>query len=302
MITIVYIYHMNLRDFHYLIALADSLNFKRAAEACHVSQPTLSMQIKKLEDYLGVQLFERTNKSVMVTASGHRIIGVARRIVQDEMQLSEMARTLRDPTAGEFRLGAIPTLASYVFPAYVPQIAKRFPKLHLLLVEEKTEVLLEKLKVGRIDAALLALPVEDPAFDARMLFDDQFLLAVGQDHSLAKKQSVRIADLSGHQLLLLDEGHCLRDQALAVCQAHGAKEEKSFRATSLETLRLMVQSPHSGLMTLMPKIAASKRDKLHYIPFIGSAPSRRIGMIWRKTDARSGMMGDMVESLKAVQG
>lgn len=292
---------MNLRDFHYIIALADSLNFKRASETCHVSQPTLSMQIKKLEDYLGVQLFERTNKSVMPTDAGLRIIEVARRITQDEKQIIEIARALRDPAAGEFRLGAFPTLASYVFPSYVPAIIKAFPKLHLLLLEEKTDVLLEKLRLGKIDAALLALPIEDDTLETAHLFDDPFLLAVGRDHALAHKKTIRIADLDGHRLLLLSEGHCLRDQALAVCHAHGAQEEESFRATSLETLRLMVQAPHSGLMTLMPEIAMSPRDKLHYIPFTGTSPSRSIALVWRKTNARTDMILKLKDILAAAR-
>lgn len=291
---------MNLRDLHYLLALSETRNFKRAAEACNTSQPTLSMQIKKMEEYLGVQLFERTNKNVIITETGSRIAGAARRIVQDEQAILDIARTARDPASGEFKLGAIPTLASYVFPSYVPAIAKSFPKLQLLLVEEKTETLLEQLKAGKIDAALLALPVEDTQLDATKLFDDPFLLAVGAAHPLAKRKHVRLADLEGNKLLLLDEGHCLRDQALSVCRAHGADEEQSFRATSLETLRLMVQAPHSDLMTLIPAIAASPGDRLHYIPFTGASPSRTVGLVWRKTAVRAEMMQEMAEMLIAA--
>jgi len=292
---------MNLRDMSYLLAVAESLNFKRAADACHVSQPTLSMQIKKLEDELGVRLFERTNKSVMITDAGRRIVEIARRMTHDEQHIRDIARTVRDPSAGEFKLGAIPTLASYIFPHYVPAIAKAFPKLQLLLVEEKTETLLDQLKMGKVDAALLALPIDENSLDSKHLFDDPFLLAVGPDHVLAKKKSVQLSDLSEKILLLLDDGHCLRDQALAVCQAHGAKEEKSFRATSLETLRLMVQSPHSGLMTLMPSIATSARDRLSYIPFSAPSPSRSIGIVWRKTSVRVAMIEEMARALIKVQ-
>ena len=174
-----------MRDLHYLVAVEEHSSFGRAAEACNVSQPTLSMQIKKLEDYLGVRLFERTNKSVIITDAGRRIVASARRILLDEQQIRDIARTAHDPEAGEFRLGAFPTLASYVFPAYVPAILKAFPKLHLLLVEEKTDALLELLKAGKLDAALLALPVDDAALEATPLFDDPFLLAVGNDHPLA---------------------------------------------------------------------------------------------------------------------
>ncbi|MGB9153097.1 MAG: LysR substrate-binding domain-containing protein [Alphaproteobacteria bacterium] len=292
---------MNLRDLHYFLAVAENRNFKKAADACNISQPTLSMQIKKMEEYLGVRLFERTNKSVLITDTGRRIEEAARRIVQDEQQIFEIARMVRDPASGEFKLGAIPTLASYVFPSYVPAIAKSFLKLQLLLVEEKTEVLIEQLKTGKIDAALLALPIEEATLDQAKLFDDPFLLAVGAEHPLAKRKNVRLADLAGHKLLLLDEGHCLRDQALSVCRAHGAEEEQSFRATSLETLRLMVQAPHSDLMTLIPAVAVSPGDKLHYIPFTGASPSRSVGLVWRKTSARADMIVKMADALIAAR-
>ncbi len=284
---------MNLRDLHYLVAIVENLNFKRAADICHTSQPTLSMQIKKLEEYLGVLLFERTNKSVVVTGAGRRIAEAARRIIENEQQILEIAQTARDPAEGEFKLGAIPTLASYVFPSYVPALSKNFPKMQLLLIEEKTSVLIGQLRTGRIDAALLVLPVDDAALGSEKLFDDPFLLAVGPGHPLAKKKTVRLADLSGKKLLLLDEGHCLRDQALEICHAHGAEEEQSFRATSLETLRLMVQAPHSDLMTLMPAVAIMPGDRLRYIPFAGAALSRLIGLVWRKTSARAEAIKEM---------
>ena len=154
---------MNLRDLHYVLAVADTGNFGRAAQFCHVSQPTLSMQIKKLEGELGLSLFERTNKSAMPTVAGLRIVEAARQVIAQEKHIRDIARMARDPHAGEFRLGAIPTLASYVFPSFVPASMKNFPKLQLLLVEEKTEVLLQRLKKGELDAALLALPVHDNA-------------------------------------------------------------------------------------------------------------------------------------------
>jgi LysR family hydrogen peroxide-inducible transcriptional activator len=295
-------YHMNLRDLHYVLAVAETRSFRRAAEQCNVSQPTLSMQIRKLEDYLGVRLFERTNKSVMTTEAGRRIAEIARRIVQDEALIVDYARASQDPSAGEFRLGAIPTLASYVFPHFVPALGRSFPKLQLMLAEEKTERLLERLQDGTLDAALLALPVDNASFDSAHLFDDPFLLAVGRDHPLATRKQVRVVDLAGQKLLLLDEGHCLRDQALDVCRTHGAREEKSFRATSLETLRLMVESPNSGLMTLMPQIAirGGNAGGLRYIPFAGEQPMRAIGIVWRKTSARAEMTMEMAKNLRSA--
>ncbi len=292
---------MNLRDLHYVLAVADIRNFNRAAEFCHVSQPTLSMQIKKLEGELGLSLFERTNKNVMPTPAGLRIIESARQIVAHEKQIREIARTAHDPRAGEFRLGAIPTLAGYVFPSYAPAVAKAFPRLQLLLLEEKTEILLERLKEGKIDAALLALPVQDNGLSSAFLFDDPFLLAVNARHELANRKTVTMKDLMNRPLLLLDEGHCLRDQALSICHAHGAREEKSFRATSIETLRLMVAS-HPDLMTLMPAVAANRHDLLRYIPFTGSKPSRQIGLVWRKTSAREVAIKEAASLFRKISG
>jgi LysR family hydrogen peroxide-inducible transcriptional activator len=289
---------MNLRDLHYIVAVADALNFKLAGNICHVSQPTLSMQIKKVEDRLGVQLFERSNKRVRATEAGRQIVEIARRILQEEKQIREVAASLRDLESGEFRLGAFPTLASYVFPRYVPVLLKAFPKMRLLLAEERSSVLLEKLVSGDLDAALLALPVKESRLKAEHLFDDPFLLAVGPDHPLARRKSICLSELKGDRLLLLDEGHCLRDQALAICGAKGPEEQKSFRATSLETLRLMVQAPHSGLMTLMPRIAVSPADTLKTIPFKGRQPYRSIGLCWRKTDARFSVIAKMSEALR----
>lgn len=283
---------MNLRDLHYFLAVAELLNFKRAADACHVSQPTLSMQIKKLEEELGLPLFERTNKSVMLTDAGQRILAEARRIVEGEKAIRDIARAVRDPRAGEFRLGAFPTLASYVFPSFVPAVAKCFPDMQLLLVEEKTGQLVKLLREGKIDAALLALPIEDAALTSEPVFDDPFLLAVGREHELAARDTVTVSDLKDHQLLLLDEGHCLRDQALEVCHAHGAREQRSFRATSLETLRLMVRADKTA-MTLMPAIAMQRGDGLRYIPFSDAQPSRRIGLVRRKTSARADTIADI---------
>src|SRR5271170_7141246 len=168
---------MNLRDLQYLAAVADHRHFGKAARACNTSQPTLSMQLKKLEEYLGVQLFERTSKQVMVTPVGEEIAQRARRILREAEEIKAVAKTAQDPYAGEFRLGAFPTLAPYFLPLAVPAIRKELPKLKLLLIEEKTESLVERLKAGTLDAALLALPIEEDGLETVSLFDDPFLLA-----------------------------------------------------------------------------------------------------------------------------
>jgi LysR family hydrogen peroxide-inducible transcriptional activator len=276
---------MNFRDLHYLIAVADLKNFGQAAERCFISQPTLSTQIKKLEDSLGVQIFERTNKKVLCTEVGQKIIESARRTLQEVDTIKALAAESKDPLSGNLRLGAFPTLSPYIFPQLVPLIKQAFPRIRLILVEEKTETLLTLLNNGQLDMALLALPVDDEGLACCALFDDEFLLAVSLDHPLAQTQQINQGDLHGEHLLLLDEGHCLRGQALQVCQMNGANEENEFRATSLETLRQMVRAG-SGI-TFIPRLAINHYDEdIHYVHFESPVPSRRIGLVWRQTTAR----------------
>jgi LysR family hydrogen peroxide-inducible transcriptional activator len=277
---------MNLRDLQYLAAVADHLHFGKAAEACNVSQPTLSMQLKKLEETLGVQLFERTNKSVMLTAIGSDITMRAKRILEESQQLREAAKAAVNPLSGDLRLGIFPTLAPYLLPSLMPKLKKQFPLLNLLLVEEKTASLITQLEEGKIDCAMLAMPVDNPALDSKKLFDEPFVLAVPKTHALAKRTSVSQSEIQNETLLLLEEGHCLREQALEVCSAIGMGESNSFRATSLETLRHMVAAGNA--LTLMPKLSVRNEDALvRYIPFKKPAPMRSIGLYWRKTSPRS---------------
>jgi LysR family transcriptional regulator, hydrogen peroxide-inducible genes activator len=276
---------MNLRDLQYLIAVADLRSFGQAAEHCFISQPTLSTQIKKLEDELVIQLFERTNKKVLPTDLGEQVIASARRILKEVDGIKELAATAQNPLAGNLRLGAFPTLATYLFPRLIPQIRRELPRIRLILIEEKTERLLQQLKSGQIDAALLALPVQDDALETLTLFEDEFLLAVAGDHPLAEKAVIQQSDLAGQPLLLLDEGHCLRGQALQVCQTVGDDEEQDVRATTLETLRQMVRAG-TGI-TFMPRIAVREEAGIRYLPFLPPAPSRTIGLVWRKTSART---------------
>lgn len=285
---------MNLRDLHYLIAVADLRSFVQAADRCCISQPTLSTQIKKLEDELGIQLFERTNKKVLPTELGERIIASARRILKEQELIKELAATAQDPLAGNLRLGAFPTVASYLFPQLVPLIKQALPRIRLILVEEKTEQLIQQLKSGQMDCALLALPVYEDFLESKAVFDDEFLLAVADNHPLAFNSVVEQADLQGEHLLLLDEGHCLRGHALQVCQTMGADEEQDVRATSLETLRQMV---HAGTgVTFIPRIAVRREPGIRYIPFAAPAPSRTIGLVWRKTSAR----GELIQQLSGL--
>ncbi|MFZ2449476.1 MAG: LysR substrate-binding domain-containing protein [Methylovulum miyakonense] len=276
---------MNLRDLHYLIAVADLRSFVQAAERCFISQPTLSTQIKKMEDSLGVQIFERTNKKVLPTELGEKIIASARLILKEVDHIKEMADIAQDPLAGNLRLGAFPTLSTYIFPQLVPLIKQAMPKIRLILVEEKTDSLLHQLKSGQMDAALLALPIIDDHLETEALFDDEFLLAVAPDHPLAVNKVINPADLADQELLLLDEGHCLRGHALQICQTYHADEQQDVRATGLETLRQMVRAG-TGI-TFMPRIAIRENDDgICYLPFTQPAPKRSIGLVWRKTSNR----------------
>lgn len=285
---------MNLRDLSYLVAVADLRSFVQAAEQCCISQPTLSTQIKKMEESLGVQIFERSNKKVLTTELGEQIIASARRILLEVDQIQELARNAQNPFAGNFRLGAIPTIATYVFPGLVPLIKQALPKLQLILIEEKTDDLIIQLKQGHIDAALLALPIKEDFLCSKKLFDDEFKLAVSLDHSLAKKNIIKAEHLLHQPILLLDEGHCLRDQALQICQLQGAEEQQGVRATGLETLRQMVRAG-TGI-TLIPEIAINEAESgIRYIPFVKPVPSRSIGLVYRKTTVRTELMEKLDE-------
>ncbi|MBS0569680.1 MAG: DNA-binding transcriptional regulator OxyR [Proteobacteria bacterium] len=283
---------MNLRDLRYLVALAEHRHFGRAAAASFVSQPTLSTQIKKLEDELGVALVERTPRKVLLTEVGREIAQRAREVLNEVDQIKAIARRTLDPESGTVRLGIFPTLGPYLLPHVVPRVRERFPRLELLLVEEKTEIVLRLLREGKLDAAILALPVHDDQLHAEFLFEEPFLLAVPEDHVLSRRKALRMDDLADQSLLLLDDGHCLRDQALEVCHLSGANEKSGFRATSLETLRQMVAA-NVGI-TLLPTLAVqppvAQSDNVHLVAFRGHAPSRRIAMLWRKSSAMAGFL------------
>jgi len=291
---------MNLRDLRYLIALADLRHFGRAAEACHVSQPTLSTQIKKLEDELGVALFERAPRQVMLTPAGKDIIERARRVLAEVEQMRETARRTADPEAGSVRLGLFPTIGPYLLPHVIPNIRLRFPRLELLLVEEKTEVLLGLLRSGRIDAAVLALPLHDEGLEVDFLFEEPFVLALPSAHPLASHRSLKLAELSDEHLLLLEDGHCLRAQALDVCSLAGAGEKEGFRATSLETLRQMVAAGVG--ITLLPVLAVKPpvpvSPSIQLLPFRDPPPSRRLAMVWRRSSAMAPFLRNLADTLR----
>ncbi|HEU4856345.1 MAG TPA: DNA-binding transcriptional regulator OxyR [Rhodanobacteraceae bacterium] len=293
---------MNLRDLHYLVALADHRHFGRAAEACFVSQPTLSTQVRKLEEELGVTLVERNPRKVLLTEVGQQIVARARDVLNEVEQIRHIAHRDQDPAAGSLRLGIFPTLGPYLLPHVLATIRTRFPRLELLLIEEKSPELMQRLREGKLDAALLALPVHDEALHAEFLFEEPFLLAAPDAHPLAGRRALKLADLEDQHLLLLEDGHCLRDQALEVCRMSGASEKQGFRATSLETLRQMVAA-NVGV-TLLPVLAVqppiARTGNVHLTPFRGHAPSRRIAMFWRKSSAMHTFLLQLAEVFKRL--
>ena len=291
---------MNFRDLTYLVAVVDLQNFTKAADRCAVSQPTLSNQIKKLEDYLGVSLFERNNKKVMPTEACLKISQSARLIINETDAIKDLAALAKDPFAYRFSLGAFPTLANYIFPSFVNKVVASLPQFKPVLIEDKTKTLLDKLLIGELDAALIALPVSDEKLSSRALFDDDFFLAVSSSHVLADKKEIAQEELAHHKLLLLEEGHCMRYQALDICQRHKI-EEQDFRASSMETLQQMVKAGMG--ITLVPKLALKEKEPgICYVPFKAPAPKRTIGLVWRKSSLRVEAINAIIALLSANYG
>jgi LysR family hydrogen peroxide-inducible transcriptional activator len=295
---------MNLRDLRYLVALADTRHFGHAAERCHVSQPTLSAQIRKLEEYLGVTLVERQPKRVALTETGEQVVLRARRLLKEADDIQELARGSRDPLSGKLRLALIPTIGPYLLPRVAPKLRRQLPKLKLLLFEYQTAPLLERLRAGEIDVGILALPADLDGLDSRELYQEAFVLAAPDKHPLAAARTVKVGDLAGDTLLLLEDGHCLRDQALEVCSRIDVHEDSDYRATSLETLRQMVAA---GLgVTLMPELAAegpfAGTRGLAIRPFAKPAPFRRVGAVWRRSSTRGPAIAAVCDTIAAAMG
>lgn len=287
-----------IRQFEYVVAVADYLHFGRAADACAVSQPGLSAQILQLEQTLDVQIFERSRRKVIVTPVGRQIVERARRILQETDELMRAAADAKEPLVGEVRLGVIPTIAPYLLPRLLPKVRKAFPKLRLILREDQTRRLVEALRTGRLDLLLLALPIEGDDLESHPLLLDPFVLAAPKGHPLTRKPVVTEKDLAGQSLLLLEEGHCLRDQALSLCTKAGAREE-SVRATSLNTL---VQMVAAGLgITLLPALAvpveAHRGSGIQTRPFADPSPGRQIGLLWRRSSGRGKSFELLAEQL-----
>jgi len=279
---------LKLKDLRYLVAVAEQRHFGRAAAQCCVSQPTLSAQLKKLEESLGVQLIERAPHNVTLTPAGEEIVARARRILEASDEMVTLARSQRDPLGGRLRVALLPTIGPYLLPHVAPLVRKALPRLELRLYEYQTGPMLEKLRNGELDVGILALPVDLDGLESRELYREAFTVALPERHPLAGREQLRVGDLKGETLLLLEEGHCLRDQALEVCSRTAVRDAQDFRATSLETLRQMVAT--GAGVTLLPELAGrgAYRNARGVVlrPFAKPAPVRHIGALWRKTTAR----------------
>lgn len=290
---------MTLQELRYLVALADCGHFGQAAEACFVSQSTLSTGLKKLEDFLGVVVFDRSLKRVTPTPIGREIVESARRIVDEAARIREVASYAKDPMDRTLHLGVIPTLGPYYLPHVLTQVRSAFPKLRLLLREEMTPHMLEHLADGKLEAGLLALPIDDANLEVAPLFVEPFLAAVPGGHPLAKLKMVNIDELAAAGLMLLEEGHCLRDQALEACHLQGIKSEE-IRATSLETLRQMVAM---GLgVTLIPTLAGAginaTGEQVVLKPISKPGAARSIGLVWRRRSPMASSIERLADILR----
>ncbi len=285
---------MTLTELKYIVAVARERHFGRAAEACFVSQPTLSVAIKKLEEELGVQLFERGNVEVAVTPVGEQIIEQAQRVLEQTNTIREIARQGKDPLAGPLRVGVIYTIGPYLLPRLMRQVIRDAPDMPLILQENFTTKLLESLRQGELDVAVLADPFPDTGLMTQAVYDEPFVVAVPRKHPFGRRRSIGSAELKEQTMLLLGAGHCFRDHVLEVCpemsrfsQASGGIQ-KSFEGSSLETIRHMVAA---GLgVTVMPRMAVPENldeGLLKYVPFEKPVPSRRVSLVWRKSFPRT---------------
>jgi len=285
---------MTLTELRYIVALARERHFARAAAACFVSQPTLSVAVKRLEDELGLPLFERGTGEVALTAVGAQVVAQAQRVLEQAAVIPEIARAGKDPLSGPLRLGAIYTIAPYLLPRLVPLMVRHHPRMPLVLEEGYTHLLLERLRQGEIDAALIALPHGESGLTELALYDEPFVVALPASHEWARTRTIDPARLREQTMLMLGAGHCLRDHVLEVCPEAGRFQSgsegirRTFEGTSLETLRQMVAS---GLgITVIPASAAPQAtrrgDLVVYRPFAAPAPARRVVLACRRSYAR----------------
>jgi LysR family hydrogen peroxide-inducible transcriptional activator len=282
---------VTLTELRYIVAVARERHFGRAAHSCHVSQPTLSVAIKKLEEELGVQLFERGPAEVAVTPVGQRVVEQAQRVLEESARVKEIAQAAHDPLAGPLRLGAIYTIGPYLLPKLIPVLRRKAPTMQLIIEENYTHRLAEMLKLGEVDVILVALPFSEAGVATRPVYDEPFFVALPQGHPLEKKKQISADELARESLLLLGAGHCFRDQVMDLCSTvqRGARGglARSLEGGSLETIRQMVASGVG--LTVLPATAVHAGEPNEYIrirPFARPVPDRRVVLAWRKSFPR----------------
>lgn len=281
---------MTLTEMRYIVALARERHFGKAAEACHVSQPTLSVALKKVEGQLGAALFERTASDVRITALGERIVAQARRVLDEAVKLEEIAQATGDPMSGQLRVGIIYTIAPYLLPQMIPALNREAPRMPLFLKEDFTGNLIPALKAGELDVIVIALPFAEPGLVAQPVYEEPFRVVVPADHPWAAREAVIGDELDGQNLLLLGQGNCFRDQVLESCPRLNSPDalEHSLEGSSLETIRYMVAS--GAGVAVMPSTAADplidREHMVRVLPFAGRQPKRTVGLVWRVTFPR----------------
>ncbi|ASY61836.1 Hydrogen peroxide-inducible genes activator [Sinorhizobium sojae CCBAU 05684] len=291
---------LTLRQMRYFDALATARHFGRAAELAHVSQPALSAQIMELEAHLGVKLVERSRAGTFLTAIGEEVLAQVRAILADVDRLEDSARQRTGTLEGRLRLGVIPTLAPYLVPHLIPYLRQRYPAIEMELKESLTERLIADLGEGRLDAVVAALPIDAEGVVTQSLFSDRFFMAIADNDRTVLMSPLTEDQVDISQLLLLEEGHCLRDQALAVCNTAGKRQLTSFGATSMATLLQMVANGMG--MTLIPEIAVpseAARNAIRIVPFAAPEPARDVGLVWRRSNPRRRDMDALAEAIVA---
>lgn len=299
---------MTLTELKYIVAVARERHFGRAAEACFVSQPTLSVAIKKLEEELEVQIFERGGTEIGITPIGRRVVEQAQHVLEEANGVREIAQQGKDPLSGPLRVGVIHTIGPYLLPSLIPQVIADSVQMPLILQENLTIKLLELLRQGEIDVAILADPFNDSGLATQPVYDEPFIVALPAQHKWASMQTIESADIKDETMLLLGTGHCFRDHVLEVCPELSrysqatAGIQKTFEGSSLETIRHMVAS---GIgITVLPMMAIKQGDTsglLRYVPFEPPAPTRRVMLVWRKSFARIEAIEALRQSMLALK-
>ncbi len=291
---------MTIRDLEYFVALAETRHFGQAAERCYVTQPTLSMQIAKLEQELGVTLFEREKRRVSLTEAGRRILARASFVLDGVSEIREVAKGLSSELSGPLYLGVIPTIGPYLLPHLLPELRSVYPDVKLYLREDKTEQLVEQLHHSALDAAILSLPIDSPALEYTVFFREELVAGIPHDHPLTRKKRIAIKELAGEPILLLEEGNCMRDQTLDLCRGSRPADPEGYRASTIESLRQMVSAGMG--CTFLPKLSTvgpfADASPIAIRPLRSPTPRRDIALVCRKTYPQAGSLRTLAQALK----